>query len=162
MELAQAIIVLFLKESRPSQILKKRLHLLNQATKSKTPFTIDNPDESLSWQDFITNSLTRPSRLFFTEPIVLLVTIMCAATFGQIYLFTEALPAIYTQAPFSFTAEQASLSFIPIAIGLSLNIIPRFYDHKLLERIKTRNQVIKPENKIRAFAIGAPMLAIGL
>lgn len=82
--------------------------------------------------------------------------------FGQIYLFTEALPAIYTQAPLSFTAKQASLSFIPIAVGLGLNIIPRFYDHNFLKRTKGRNEVIKPEHKIRGFIIGAPMLAIGL
>jgi hypothetical protein len=67
---------------------------------------------------------------------------MCAVAFGQIYLFTQALPAIYNQAPLSFTAEHASLSFIHIAIGLGLNTILRFYDHDLLKRIKGCNGVI--------------------
>ncbi|PMD44386.1 hypothetical protein L207DRAFT_525721 [Hyaloscypha variabilis F] len=161
-EFTQGFLTLFLKESRPSQILRKRLHLLNQASTSETPFTIDNPDESLSWHDFITDSLTCPTRLFLMEPIALLLTLMCAVAFGQIYLFTQALPAIYTQAPLSFTTEHASLSFIPIAIGLGLNIIPRFYDHDLLKRIKGRNGVIEPKHKIRAFAIDVPILAIDL
>jgi hypothetical protein len=161
-EFTQGFLTLFLKESRPSQILRKRLHLLNQASTSETPFTIDNPDESLSWHDFITDSLTCPTRLFLMEPIALLLTLMCAVAFGQIYLFTQALPAIYTQAPLSFTTEHASLSFIPIAIGLGLNIIPRFYDHDLLKRIKGRNGVIEPKHKIRAFAIDVPILATDL
>ena len=108
-EFAQGILSLFLKEPRPSQILKKLLQALNKATKLKTSITIDNPDESVSCHEFITNSLTRPIRLFFMEPIVLFVTIMCDVAFGQIYLFTEALPVIYTQPPLSFTTKPASL-----------------------------------------------------
>lgn len=151
---------MFVKESRPSQILKKRLAHLNRT--SKEQFTIDNPDHIPSWQQFVTDALSRPARLFFTEPIVFLVTIMASVAFGQIYLLTEALPAVYTQAPLSFSQEHASLSFLPLAIGFGLDVLPRFYDHNLLKRIKSRGEVIKPEHKIRAFAIGAPLLAIGL
>jgi hypothetical protein len=59
------ILTLFLKESRPSQILKKRLRQLNKATTCETPFTIHTPDQSVSWYDFITNSLTRMHILEF-------------------------------------------------------------------------------------------------
>ncbi|CZT44964.1 related to multidrug resistant protein [Rhynchosporium secalis] len=158
----QAILTLFLKESRPSQILKGRLARLNKVTTSKQPFTIYNPDENNSYRDFVTVSLTRPTRVFFTEPIVFLVAIMSSVAFGQIYLLTEALPAIYTQAPLNFTTEHASLSFISIGIGMSLNILPRFYDHFLLKRIKAQSKMIETEHKIRAFAVAAPILAIGL
>ncbi len=85
-EFAQAILTAFLKETQTSQILKSRLHGLNKATKSKTPFTIGNPTNIFPQYDFITNSLTRPTRLSFTESIVLLVTVMCAVDFGQIPL----------------------------------------------------------------------------
>lgn len=87
---------------------------------------------------------------------------MASVAFGQIYLLTEALPAINMQAPLSFNLEHASLAFLPIAIGLGLDVLPRFYDHYLLKRIKARGGVIKPEHKIHAFALGAPLLAIGL
>jgi hypothetical protein len=66
------------------------------------------------------------------------------------------------QANLSFTREHASLAFLPISIGIALDIIPRFYDHFLLKRITSLHLVIKPEHKIRTFAIGAPFLAIGL
>jgi MFS family permease len=157
----QAILTLFIRESRPSQILKGRLCRLNRATKRRTqkPFRIDNPDQSHSLHEFITIALTSPTRLFFREPIVFLVTLMIAIAFAQIYLFTEALPDIYEQAPLNFDTEHASLSFLPILIGLLLDIFPRFYDDRLLNRIKASGQVIKPEHKIRAFAIGAPALA---
>lgn len=64
----QGLLTLFLKESRPSQILKKRLRQLNKATTCETPFTIHNPDQSVSWHDFITNSLTRMHILEFMFP----------------------------------------------------------------------------------------------
>ncbi|KAF8851906.1 MFS general substrate transporter [Acephala macrosclerotiorum] len=70
------ILTIFLKEPRPSQILKKRLARLNRS--SKEQFTIDNPDHILSWQQFVTDALSRPTRLFSTEPIVFLVTIMAS------------------------------------------------------------------------------------
>jgi hypothetical protein len=77
-------------------------------------------------------------------------------------LLAVALPSIYTQAPLNFSRETSSLSFIPLAIGFFLDVLPRFYDYFLLKRIKARRSIIKPEDKIRGFAIVAPLLAIGL
>ncbi|TVY82572.1 putative transporter, partial [Lachnellula suecica] len=158
----QAILTLFIRETRPSQILKKRLGRLNANTTAKESFTIDNPDATPSIQTFITESLTRPTKLLFTEPIVFLVTIMGSIAYSQIYLLTVALPSIYTQAPLNFSREKSSLSFIPLAIGFFLDVFPRFYDHFLLKRIKAQGRILKPEHKLRGFAIGAPLLAIGL
>jgi hypothetical protein len=87
---------------------------------------------------------------------------MASVAFGQIYLLTEALPQIYMQPLLSFTREHASLAFLPISVGIALDNMPRFYDHFLLKRITSLHFIIKPEHKIRAFAIGAPFLAIGL
>ena len=142
---------------------QKRLARLNDNdTTSKEPFTIDNPDATKNLRAFVTTSLTRPARLFLTEPIVFLVTIMASIAYSQIYLLTVALPSIYTQPPLNFSRETASLSFIPLTIRFFLDVLPRFYDHFLLKRIKARRGVIKPEHKIRGFVIGAPLLAIGL
>lgn len=159
---SQACFCLLLRESRPSVILKKRLAKLNEKPISSKPFTIDDPDEVLSLHNFVIVSLVRPTRLFFTEPIVFFVTMLAAFASGQIYLFTEALPAIYTQPPLNWSEEKASLTFIPIAIGLALNVIPRFYDHFHLKKIRAQGKIIKPEDKIRMFAFAAPILAIGL
>ncbi|KAH7356485.1 MFS multidrug transporter [Rhexocercosporidium sp. MPI-PUGE-AT-0058] len=100
----QAILTIFLRESRPSPILKKRLARLNK-------------------QDFITVSLARPTRLFFTDPIVFLITIMASPSTQR---HTQILRPLPPQTP------------------------------------QIAAQVIKLEHKIRGFAIGAPLLAIGL
>jgi hypothetical protein len=118
---------------------------------------------SLSIHPSIHNRLPpRPTRLFNTEPMVFLLTLMAAVAFGQIYLFTEALPIVYKQPPLNFTAKHASLVFVPLTIGMALDVFPRFYDEWLLKRIKVSGKVIKPEHKIRGFALRAPALAIGL
>lgn len=90
------------------------------------------------------------------------MSLLSALAFGQIYLLTEALPFTYWQAPLSFSENETSLAFLPITIGLILNVSARFYDDWYLRRLKARNEIIKPEHKIRVFAIGAPCLAIGL
>lgn len=158
----QAFLSLFLRESRPSRILKKRLARLNRNTPARNNYKIDNPDQIPSFSEFVNSVLLRPTRVFFTELVVFLVTIMASFVFGQIYLLTEALPLIYEQAPLNFSENTASLSFIPVTIGLLLDVLPRVYDHYHLKRIKASGKDIKPEDKIRCFALGAPALAIGL
>ncbi|KAH6674173.1 hypothetical protein B0J14DRAFT_653483 [Halenospora varia] len=81
------------------KIPKSRLARLNKVTGAKEPFTIDDPDSFPTFHEFITASPTRPTKLYFTEPIVFLVSTMASVAFGRIYLLTVAIPVIYTQKP---------------------------------------------------------------
>lgn len=112
------------------------------------------------FQTFARVALIRPLRLFFTEPIVFICTVLSAVAFGLLYLLTEALPVVY--ASFGFTPGQASLSFIPIVIGILSGILTRLWDHRVYKQRRSARQPVLPEDKLIGFAIGAVLLAVGL
>ncbi|USW58751.1 Putative major facilitator superfamily, MFS transporter superfamily [Septoria linicola] len=138
------ILCTFMRESRPSQLLRLRVHDISHDTNFHK-LTVDPIDAEPTARSFIRDSLTMPLRLSSTEPIVFLTSIMGATVYDVIYLFTAAIPEVYTKS-FGFTATQASLVFIAIVTSNS----------------NTNTQAIEPEDKLFGFYIAAPILAIGL
>jgi MFS family permease len=154
-----AMLLSFIKESRASKLLAKRLDLVRKKT-GITHFRITNPDYTPDIQTFVKVALRRPVRLFFTDPIVTIVSIMSAVGWALIYLLTEALPVIY--GTYGLTWSQSSLLFLIIGGGIFFGIFPRLHDHRLLQRRAKQDLPLHPEDKLLGFAVAAPSLAIGL
>ena len=76
------------------------------------------------------------------------------------YLQAESLLIVYTS--LGLSAQQASLSLIPVAIGCLLGFLPRFYDDMLLDKRRKEGKNLEPEDKLFGFALGAPILAVAL
>jgi hypothetical protein len=150
----------FIKESRASQLLASRLAILQKQTGCVHNFKINNPDHTPNFRTFTKVALRRPIRLFFTEPIVFVVSIMSATGWALIYLFTEALPAIYSS--FSLSRQQSSLLFLGMAVGLLFGIIPRLIDQHILHQRVRDDKPLHPEDKLTGFSLAAPSLAFGL
>ncbi|KAG6006700.1 hypothetical protein E4U21_006775 [Claviceps maximensis] len=148
-----------IRESRPSLLLEREVRSLQRQTGDRTLKAL-NPDHTPDLKTFVQVGLSRPLRLFFTEPIVFMVSSMSAFASALIYLFTEALPPIYESMGFSATA--ASLCFLALAIGLPLGVLTRVRDHRMLGRCEQRGEAAEPEQKILGFCIAAPVLAGGL
>jgi hypothetical protein len=153
------ILLFFIKESRQSQLLADRLLILQKKT-GAVKFKINNPDHTPSFYTFTKVALRRPVRLFFTEPIVFVVSIMSATGWALIYLFTEALPVIYSG--FGLTRQQSSLLFLAMMIGLLFGIFPRFHDRTALKQRAKDGNPLHPEDKLTGFSFAAPALAFGL
>ena len=153
------LLLCFIRESRPSLLLSKRLVQLQEIT-GEYHFRIQNPDHAPDFQAFVVLTLTRPVRLFFTEPIVFVVAIMGAVGWALIYLFTEAIPVIYSG--FGLAREQSSLMFLAIGLGIVFGIFPRLHDQNVLNKRQAASQHLHPEDKLIGFAFAAPSLAIGL
>lgn len=154
-----AVLFLFIRESRPSLLLAQTVTQLKQATNDDTLF-VQNPDHYPGFHDFVRTALFRPVHLLFTEPIVFVVSIMTAIAFGLIYLFTEALQVVYRE--YGFSIPQTSLSYIVIAIGLFFGFLVRLFDHKAVQKRKKAGTNTKPEDMLTGFTIAAPVLAIAL
>ncbi|KAH9208284.1 major facilitator superfamily domain-containing protein [Leptodontidium sp. 2 PMI_412] len=154
-----AFLLLFIKESRPSRLLSQRLATL-QGNGEMPNLRINNPDHTPDFQTFAKVALRRPIRLFFTDPIVFLVSIMSAVGWALIYLFTESLPVIY--AGFGFSRKESSLLFLAILVGIFFGIFPRMQDWRVLKQRKLNGQPLHPEDKLVGFIYAAPCLAFGL
>lgn len=119
-----------------------------------------NPDHTPDLQAFIKVALKRPVQLFFTEPIVTIVSTMSVIGWALIYLFTECLLQIY--ASFGFSWSQSSLLFLVIGCGIFFGTLPRIHDYRLLKR-KPRLQLhLCPEDKLFGFSFASPSLAFDL
>lgn len=175
-----AVLLLGIRESRPSQLLEHRVRQIRRATGDDS-LQAQNPDHTPDFRTFVRNVFLRPLYLLLTEPIVILVSILSAIAFGLIYLFTEALPVVYSL--YNFTPQQSSLTFLAIALGLFLGIFLRLHDVRLLRLIRhgvaaSSDQdlslglgadhhqppppTISPEDKLLGFRVAAPTLALSL
>ncbi|KAK4634838.1 Major facilitator superfamily multidrug transporter mdrA [Fulvia fulva] len=149
-----------MKESRPSQLLKQRVKIVAR-NMGFDGLSCDDTDSIPDFRTFVKASLSLPMRLFFTEPIVMLTSIMAATVYGVTYLFSEAFPVIYTEG-WGFSHREASLVFIAIAAGLAFTFLPRLFDIRVTNGRRRADQVIEPEDKLFGFYVAAPVLAIGL
>ena len=145
-----------MRESRPSLLLIHQVSRLRQAT-SMDDLCPLNPDHMPNLRTFGRHAIFRPIYLFFTEPIIFMVSIMSGIAFALIYLFTEAMPLIYEL--FNFSAESASLPFLAIGIGLMTGILTRVLDSRILQNHQREGRTIAPEHKLLGFTVGAPVLA---
>ncbi|KAE8138569.1 MFS multidrug transporter [Aspergillus pseudotamarii] len=152
------ILLLFIRESRPSLLLVRQVAQFRQTTGMKTPPPL-NPDHTPDLHTFVRTTLVRPVELF-AEPIVICVAVMTSTAFGLVYLFTEALQPIYQH--LGFTAESSCLAFVGLGIGTVLSLLTRLADDRIIENYLRDGRQLLPEHKLLGIYIGTPLMAIGL
>ena len=147
-------------ESRPAQVLRKHVKVVAKETRFNDLSLGENHFRP-GFSTFLRRSLFMPLRLFFTEWIVALTSIMAATVYGIIYLFSEALAVVYLEG-YGFSTRQGSLIFLAIGAGVIFTFLPRIYDiHVTAKRLKQEKH-LEPEDKLFGFFVAAPVLAIGL
>ncbi|KAL2145925.1 hypothetical protein VTI28DRAFT_5799 [Corynascus sepedonium] len=159
-------------EWRPSRIMKRKLaELREQISLGEGPAArVDeeslnwfNPDHAPDARMMVKLVIVQPLQLLGTEPIVIMVTIISAVSWGIIYLFTESLPDVYlSMSEAGFTRTTSSLAFLALLPGVGLSFLPRLWDQRVVRKGLQRSEGIQPEDKIIGFAVAAPALAIGL
>lgn len=97
-----------MQESRPSQVIRQQVKSIARQT-SFDGLSLEGEDTALSLPKFMRTQLFLPVRLFFTEPIVFLTSVMAATVVAVIYLFSEALGTVYVT-EYGFTERQASMT----------------------------------------------------
>jgi hypothetical protein len=146
-----------MKESRPSQVLSQQIKAVRRSSGFDALF-YESTDNVPSFKSFCETSLLLPLRLFFTEPIVFLTSVMAATISAVIYLLPEVLPIVYTEG-FGFSSRYCSLVTLSIAIGVVLTFLPRLYDIRVSNLCRRNDVLAEPEDKIFGFLVAAPILA---
>lgn len=155
-----ALLCFPMRESRPCQVLRQEV----KAVAKELDFaglSVDSENSLPTPRAFMRDSLVLPLRLFFTEPIVWLTSVMAATVYGIVYLFSESLTLVY-RTGYAFTAQQASLVILAIGAGVLLSFLPRIYDIRILRSRRSEGVALQPEDKLFGFYVAAPMLAAGL
>lgn len=116
-------------------------------------------EEAPSFKTFISEYMTRPTRLFLTEPIVTSVSLICSIIDATIYLFTEAIDVIYSDG-FGYNARHSSLVNLTFTIGPVFSLLPRIYDMHVSNSQRRKKPRAVPEDKLFGFVLAAPLLVI--
>ncbi|KXH69125.1 major facilitator superfamily transporter [Colletotrichum salicis] len=126
-----------IRESRPSILLGAIIRKIQRETTVRE-LAWHNPDEARDWRALVRISVLRPGKILLTEPLVIMVALISASSWGMIYLFTESLTVVYVS--LGFTKTQASLPFLAIAVGVIFTFLPRLWDMKVV-RDRQRKQI---------------------
>ncbi|QDS69421.1 hypothetical protein FKW77_005226 [Venturia effusa] len=154
------VLFFFTLESRPSRILFN----ITESLKKKhaiEDISIENVEYVPDLRTFVRNSLAKPSKMFFTEPIVFAVTVMGSTVYASAYLLTELIPGIYRG--FGFTLRQGGLVFLAFALGgITFPILTRLHDSSIGKRLARQQRALVPEDKLLGFLIASPVQAISI
>ncbi|KAK8041655.1 hypothetical protein PG993_006178 [Apiospora rasikravindrae] len=126
------------------------------------------PDEIESfWDRFTFKELIytwlRPFRMFLTEPIVLVLSLLSGFADALIFMQIQSFALVYKQ--WGFSPSQIGLSFIPIGIGYVLawlSFIPAIKRNKRARARNPEDEHAQYESRLSWLLYLAPCLPIGL
>ncbi|KAF5136524.1 Efflux pump vrtL [Metarhizium anisopliae] len=156
----QALGFVWLRESHPPTILRRRRDRLARETGNRDLYTGEK-EETLGRT--LLRAVQRPVRMFATQPIVACIAVYMAYLFGTLYLMFATFPDIWTKV-YGQSKGVGGLNYLSIAIGCFVGI---FLQLKMVDRVygalKSRNGGVgRPEFRMPSLAIGSVVLTVGL
>lgn len=155
------LILFFLEESYPPVILVQKAAELRRRTKNWGIHAKQDEIE-VDFRELITKNFSRPLRLLFTEPIILLVSIYMAFIYGLLYLFLTAYPIVF-QRIHGMKPGVGGLPYFSMIIGMLIAgiwILTRqpAYNRKLI----ANGGVPIPEWRLPEVIVGGVVFALSL
>ncbi|OAQ70803.1 MFS multidrug transporter [Pochonia chlamydosporia 170] len=145
--------------------------MMNRIAKRRRKETGQNvwgPDELVPFSDRfsareILVTWVRPFRMFVTEPIVLVLSLLSGFSDALIFMFIQSFALVYGQ--WHFSTVQIGLTFIPIGIGYLLAwflFIPAIRRNIKERKAKPNDERAQYESRLWFLLYTAPCLPIGL
>jgi MFS family permease len=134
---------------------------------SGTP-NVWGPDELVPFKDRFSPkevlvTWTRPFKMFLTEPIVLVLSLLSGFSDALIFMFIQSFALVYKQ--WGFSTVQIGLAFIPIGVGYLLcwlAFIPAIRRNIKERQAKPDDEKAQYESRLWFLLYTAPCLPIGL
>jgi len=116
----------------------------------------------IDFRELLTKNFSRPLRILFTEPIVLLLSIYMAFIYGLLYLFLTAYPIVFQQIH-GMSPGVGGLPYFGMIIGMFLAgavIVARTPQYN--RKLAANNNIPVPEWRLPEVIAGGVSFAIGL
>lgn len=155
------LIILFEVETHHPIILVEKAREIKRRTGN---WGIHAPHDEfeLSIKEIVENNLTRPIRMLFTEPILLLITIYNAFIYGMLYLFLTAYPLVFAGG-YGMAPGVAELPYFGLVIGQFLGGLFCIYcERDYNKKMAAAGGKIIPENRLPPMIAGSVAFPIGL
>ncbi|KAM3511363.1 hypothetical protein MY11210_004972 [Beauveria gryllotalpidicola] len=136
--------------------------------RTKNGENIWGPDELVPYRDRfsfgeILSTWARPFKMFLTEPIVLVLSLLSGFSDALIFMFIQSFGLVYEQ--WHFTKVEIGLAFIPIGVGYLLAwllFIPAIQRNMKERAAKPHDERAQYESRLWFLLYTAPCLPIGL
>ncbi|KZZ94940.1 major facilitator superfamily [Moelleriella libera RCEF 2490] len=151
----------FLEETYPPVILIDKAADLRRRTKN---WGIHAKQEEIEvdFVELVQKNFSRPLRLLFTEPIILLLSVYMSFIYGILYLFLTAYPLVFIGVH-GFTPGQSGLTFFgmicgQLIAGVAVIAQQPWYNRKLAGN----NGIPVPEWRMPSMMAGGIAFAVGI
>jgi MFS transporter, DHA1 family, multidrug resistance protein len=159
--LAFGLNVFFLSESYPPVVLVSKAAELRRRTKN-WGIHAKQEEVEVDFRELITKNFSRPIRLLFTEPVVLLVTIYMSFIYGLLYCFLTAYPIVF-QGVYHMNAGVGGLPFFGMVCGVFLAAGYIIYTSiSYNKKLQANGGMPVPEWRLPPVIIGGVCFAAGL
>ncbi|KAK6394912.1 hypothetical protein LTR65_001100 [Meristemomyces frigidus] len=113
-------------------------------------------------KELLSKNISRPLRILFTEPIVLLVTTYMSFIYGLLYLSLTAYGIIFEEV-YGFSLGVAGLPYIGMIIGVFIGFALVVYMNKdYAKKLKANNNIAVPEWRMPLPMAGGIIFTMGL
>jgi DHA1 family multidrug resistance protein-like MFS transporter len=153
--------LLFVEETYPPVVLVKKAEELRRRTKN-WGIHAKQEEVEIDLRELITKNFSRPVRILFSEPVLLLLSIYMAFLYGLLYLFMTAYPIVFQQI-YGFNKGVGGLPYFGLIIGeffggLFIIALQPWY----IKKLTTNNDIPIPEWRLPPAIIGGAAFAGGL
>ncbi|KAK9236691.1 major facilitator superfamily domain-containing protein [Lipomyces kononenkoae] len=155
------VVFVFLPETYGPYILHVKANRLRKLTGIEMYHTVYEDRLSGPVTLFIKN-IIRPCKLLILSPIVLIMSIYVAFTYGQLYLLFTTFTVVFEE-QYGFSTNVVGLSYLGLGFGclVSVLIIIRYSD-RILVQMAAKSGEKKPEYRLPLLLILSPLNIIGL
>lgn len=154
--------VFILKETYPPMVLVGKARELRRRTKN-WGIHAKQEEVEVDLRELLTKNFTRPLRLLFTEPVVLLLSIYMSFIYGLLYSFLTAYPLVF-QGVHHMNAGVGGLPFFGMMVGIFIvaGYIVFVDAPKYNKKLTANGGIPVPEWRLPTVVVGGVLFAAGL
>ncbi|CAH7688562.1 major facilitator superfamily domain-containing protein [Phakopsora pachyrhizi] len=151
----------FLPETFSPVLLSKKAKSLRLSSGNQSFYAIHDKAD-FSAKSILRRTILRPIEMTCTEPILFMVNVYMAITYGLMYALLKAVPVIWTQIR-GFKHVQMGLIFFGITIGAAISAFINLYLIRPLKKLSEKWHGHPPcEFQLRGAMVAGPFLTIGI
>ncbi|KAF2024513.1 MFS general substrate transporter [Setomelanomma holmii] len=159
--LAFGLLFLFMEETYPPVVLINKASELRRRTKN---WGIHAKQEEIEvdFRELIVRNVSRPMRILFTEPIVLLITLYMSFIYGLLYLFLTAYALVF-EGVYGWSAGVSGLAYFGMVVGEIIAFIAIvLLNPRYAKQLEANNNIPVPEWRLPISMVGGVLFAGGL
>lgn len=155
------LVFLFQQESYGPVILVAKASELRRLTRN-WGIHAKQEEVEVDLKELVVKNVTRPLRILFTEPIVLVITVYMSFIYGLLYLNLTAYAIVFEQI-YGFSLGVAGIPYMALIVGVAIGfacVVAINGDY--VRRLEANNNIPVPEWRLPLTMVGGIVFALGL